>query len=257
MSQVMARASFSRMMYYKNCPLAYKFKYIDKIAPLERPQKKDKKGNPLPHANERGSMIHEAMDDYINDRRQDIIPELLDIQDNIVWAKDIMQKIPERVSTEQKWYFDPDWNPIEHDDPNTHPVDYQALIIIDLMVFNEDFNAADVIDLKSGKRAYNEQKHAKQLQFYSVGAVKKFPILENLNTQLWYCDLGLIHPKKLTRFQASNFTRYWEELMDEMATDITFTPRSNRYSCRFCEYGPKEHSNQWVNKTGDCSCGVA
>jgi len=243
-------------MYYRNCPLAYKFKYIDKIVPLERPVQKDKKGNIKPHANERGSMIHQAMDDYINQRRPDLIPELLNIKDSIEEAKQLKIDDPERVVTEQKWYFDPDWNMIEWDDPDSHPPEYHALIIIDLIIFDENFTSARIIDLKSGKRAYNEQKHAKQLQFYSVGAIYKYPMLERLSTELWYCDLELIHPKKLTKFQANNFRQFWDDSMDEMAMDTEFKPRACRHSCKFCEYGPEEHSNQWLNKTGDCSVGV-
>lgn len=251
----MARASFSRLQFYKNCPKAYNFKYNLKIEELDRPVMLDKQGNPKPHANERGSTIHEAMDDYINARRDDLIPELLDIKDEVNAARALKTANPAQVVTEQKWFFDELWNMIEVPPNQTFPEKYHLVIIIDLLIFNKDFTSCQVIDLKSGKRYRNEVKHAKQTQLYAVATAIRYPDLKNLVTELWYCDLGLIHTKPFTGQQALAFKRYWDNEMSEMADDVLFDHKAAQNTCMFCAYGPTEHSNKWVNKTGDCTDG--
>lgn len=251
----MARASFSRLQFYNNCPKAYNFKYNLKIAELERPVLLDNKGNPKPHANVRGSMIHEAMDDYINAKRDDLIPELLDIKDEVNEARTLKSLNPEQVVTEQKWFFDENWNNIPVPEGQDFPEKYHLVIIIDLLIFNKSFTEAQVIDLKSGKRYRNEIKHAKQTQLYAVAAATKFPNLAKLVTELWYCDLGLRHTKPFTRNQALAFKENWDNQMVEMAEDVLFEHKAAPNTCMFCAYGPEVHSNKWVNKTGDCTDG--
>lgn len=251
----MARASFSRLQFYKNCPKAYNLKYNLRLPELERPVMLDRQGNPKPHANERGSIIHEAMDDYINSKRNDLLPELLDIGEEINEARALKTKCPDRVITEQKWFFDEEWNSIFPEEGKEFPEHYHLVIIIDLLIFSHDFKKCQVIDLKSGKRYRNEVKHAKQTQLYAVATAIKYPDLENLVTELWYCDLGLIHTKPFTNQQALAFKRFWDNEMAEMSEDVLFDHKAASNTCMFCAYGPTEHSNKWVNKTGDCTDG--
>lgn len=265
-NELMARASYSRLAYYKNCPQAYRFKYIDKLATLQAPEQKDRQGNVKPPAWQRGSAIHQAMDDYINSRTDKLRPELYDLRYEINEARELKISNPDRVLTEQNKYFDLDYNLIDMDalspeeksvtsggDPC--PLDYHVLVIIDLLIFNEDFTEAKVIDLKSGKE--HAVKHMSQTQLYALFTAMEYPDIEMLTTQLWYCDKsGKITSKEYSREKILKYFNFWHRSINLMHTDTKLRAKPHESNCMFCEYGPKIFSNKWVNKTGDCSLGL-
>lgn len=264
-SEPMSRASFSRLEYYNNCPLAFKYKYVDKIAPLSGPEQYDKDGNVKPPAWQRGSIIHQAMDDYINGVRDDLIPELKSLSMEINNAKKLKQTDPDRVLTEQNKYFDLNYELIDMDslpeDQKTvhphsgdiQPLNYHVLVIIDVLVFNEDFTEATVIDLKSGKRNNNEVKHKKQTQLYALFTSIEYPQVQNLVTQLWYCDLsGYVHQEEYTKDKILEYFNFWDRKVMQLLNDTDHLARPSEKSCFFCEYGLPQHSNKWVNKLGRC-----
>lgn len=229
-------------MFYANCPLAFKFKYQDKIPELPRPAPK-KKGE---HANDRGSRIHQAADDYINSVRDDLIPELQRYAQDFKEVRQLKTDQPDMVHTEQRWKFDPEWLPDNNED-------YELIVIIDIFVFSPGKKHARVIDIKSGKRYNNEVKHAQQTQLYQLTSFRKFPELENITAELWYVDQK--HGPNITDFTAQQGLRFitsWQRRVSTMANDTKLKARPHETACKFCVYGKKEHSNDWVNKTGDC-----
>lgn len=258
----MAQASYSRLDYYKNCPLAFKFKYVDRLAPLQEPEHKDKFGNVKPPGWQRGSIIHQAMDDYINSRTNVLRPELYDLRFELNEARQLKIDEPERILTEQNKFFDFDYNLIDMDaltddekgvtsagDPC--PSNYHVLVIIDLLIFNEDFTHATIVDLKSGK--VYPVKHAAQTQLYALFTAMEYPQVENVTTQLWYCDQsGKIVAKDFTRERILMYFNFWHRSISRMHKDYKFLPSPHEQHCFFCEWGKKEHSNKWKNKTGNC-----
>ena len=258
----MAQASFSRLDYHNNCPLAFKFKYVDKRVPLDAPEQKDRFGNVKPPAWKRGSIIHQNMDDYINKRTDILLPELFDLRFEIEEAKNLKAEYPERVLTEQNKYFDLDYNLIDLDslpedqksitsggDPC--PLHYHLLIIIDLLIFSEDFKHAYVIDLKSGKEY--PVKHGSQTQLYGLFTAIEYPEVETITTKLWYCDkAGLTRTKEFPRDKIMKYFNFWDRKINAMHTDNVFRPNPHEKNCMFCNWGLERHSNKWVNKDGSC-----
>lgn len=263
--KVCARASFSRLEYYNTCPQAFKYKYIDKLQPLSAPKMLDENGNEKPPAWFRGTVIHQAMDDYINGVRDDLIPELYSLKPDIEEARILKKKDPKRVLTEQNKYFDEDYNIIDMDSLSEDeksvtsggdpcPKEYHALVIIDLLIFNEDFTEARVIDLKSGKRNGNEVKHQKQTQMYALFISIEYPNVQNFITEIWYCDLhGLTVVKDYTKEKIQVYFNYWDRCIMQMKNDTNYFSKPHEKSCFFCEWGLQEHSNKWVNKLGKCT----
>jgi len=262
----MARASYSRLAYYNNCQYAYKLKYIDKVPPLDGPVQKDRQGNIKPPAWQRGSVIHQAMDDYINGKEERLLPELYDLRTEIDDARKLKTEYPDRVLTEQNKYFDTDFNLIDMDKLSEEektvtsggdpcPLEYHALIIIDLLIFNEDFKHATIIDLKSGKE--HPVKHGSQTQMYALFTSLEYPEVKNFTTQLWYCDQsGKITQRMYSKHDIQAYFNFWNTRISAMANDEAFYSRPSETACMFCEYGPEKHSNKWVNKTGTCSEGM-
>lgn len=258
----MAQASFSRLDYYQNCPLAFKLKYVDKLVPLDAPVMKDRQGNVKPPAWKRGSVIHQAMDDYINSRTDILRPELYDLRFEINEARELKKTEPDRVLTEQNKFFDLDYNLIDMSklspsemsvtsagDPC--PINYHVLIIIDLLIFSKDFKHAIVIDLKSGKE--HPVKHGSQTKLYALFTAVEYPLVENLTTQLWYCDQsGKIQAQDFTRKKILMMLNFWNRRIAAMHTDNTFTPNPHESNCMFCAWGLARHSNKWLNKNDTC-----
>lgn len=262
----MAQASYSRLAYYHNCPLAFKFKYVDKLPTLPSPVQKDRQGNIKPPAWQRGSVLHQAMDDYINSRTDILRPELFDLRFEIDEARELMKTDPARVLTEQNKFFDLDYNVIDMSklgpeevsvtsagDPC--PLHYHVLIIIDLLIFNEDFTHATVIDLKSGK--VHPVKHGSQTKLYALFTAIEYPKVENLTTQLWYCDQGgKIRAQDFTRKNILMTLNFWNRRIGLMHKDTVFTAQPHEQNCYFCSFKIKEFANKWINPTGDCQLGL-
>jgi hypothetical protein len=262
----MAQASYSRLSFYKNCPYAYKLKYVDKMPTNAAPVQKDRQGNVKPPAWQRGSRIHQAMDDYINSRTDALIPELQSLKHEINSARELMITDPKRVLTEQNKYFDLDYNLIDMDKLENDqksltsggdkcPLHYHVLIIIDLLIFNEDFTHATVIDLKSGKRRNNEVKHGQQTQLYGLFTAIEYPNLEIINTQLWYCDLsGQIIAKEYKRDDILLYLNFWDRSINKMHKDLEFIPNSAEPNCIFCEYKDPKYNTmkKYINPNGLC-----
>jgi len=261
---LMAQASFSRLSFYKNCPRAYKFKYVDKMPTLTDPEQLDNQGNIKPPAWQRGSVVHQAMDDYINGKIPNLIPELRDLAIEINDAKRLKEKDPKRVLTEQNKYFDLNYNLIDMDSLTDDqksvtsggdicPKNYHVLIIIDLLIFNEDFTHATVIDLKTGRKHGNEVKHGQQTQLYALFTAIEYPRIQTLQTQLWYSDQkGAISAKDFTRDNVLMYLNFWNRSIEQMHADNNFFPNPHEQNCMFCSYGLVNHSNKWISKTGDC-----
>ena len=241
-------SSFSRLKYYQDCPLAAKFKYVDKVTALPRPIADT---STKEHANDR---VHLAAEHYINDETDSLAPELMSFKNDFAEIRILKQAESDLIQTEQLWTCDADWTPTN---PKYDSEPYLR-VIIDIFVFKDkEKKHARVIDIKTGKIFGNEVKHAAQLQLYAVTAFTRFPELESVSAELWYVDKAKA-PKitPITRSQAKRFQIYWTNRMREMCSDTEFKPRPHARTCKFCEYGKQEHSNKWVNKTGDCQFSI-
>jgi len=264
------RASYSRLSVYKQCPKQYKLKYIDKLPEPDRPIQLDRSGKPKPSAAERGSWIHDSMDNYINKRPQypdqpnsppvALLPELFNIRAEVDELQQLKAEYPDQVHTEQKWYFDISpigWEEIIPEDiTNTANIDYSLLVIIDCMVIDNwtdpDYITARIIDLKSGKSYNNAAKHAAQLNMYAAAAAHKFPDIQEFSLELLYCDEGKHTKRNITRNHALTYGNYWEYEIDKMAKDKYFDARPTASNCRFCPRRDKDKPNRWLNGDGTC-----
>jgi len=246
-------ASFSRLGVYDECPRHYQYKYIDRVPEPERPEQHDKKGNIKPPAHVRGSWIHDQAEQYIHGKIHDSnLPyELMNIKPELRAARQQLEKLPETVITEQKWYSNELWMPIEP--PTEEHPGYYLITIIDCILFDPvDPTKARICDIKSGKRYNNESKHQRQLQLYALAAFHRYPDLYAVESELWYSDLGLIHKKYMTRPQILPQQTFWDNKIAAMQNDLFFVPKPSVKTCNFCPYGKKKHSNKWVNKSDHC-----
>lgn len=118
---------------------------------------------------------------------------------------------------------------------------------LDALVFLSDDHAL-AIDYKSGKRFGNEIKHGEQLQLYQLVTFLRYPKLERVTTELWYLDCDELTSQSFTRAQGLRFMKTWDRRGTALTTANSFPPNPNKFSCRYCMYGP------WG--TGHCKVGV-
>lgn len=236
--------SFSRLSFYKNCPYAAKLKYVDRRPELERPAPVRGKE----HANDRGSRIHSAAEEYINGDRDDLIYELTHFEDELEACRIMKSQHPDRVLAEELWLFDQNWVPTE--DQNK----IWLRVIADLQVWSHDRKHMWLVDIKTGKRDRNEVKHGQQLQLYQLAAFMRYPELETVTASLWYIDQNLRIDTPFTRERGLKYFPIWNNQAQYMCQDREFKAKPSEYRCRFCPYGGQD--NKWVKKTGDCEFGI-
>ena len=242
-TQTISAWSFSALSTFEACPYQAKLAKIDKIQPLPRP---------LPpggeHANDRGSRIHENFEHHIRNGVK-LTRELTPFKDDIEAIKPYFSD--GQVELEGLWCFDNAWRPVHERDFNN----IWLRVKLDAFIFLDEATAL-VVDLKTGKRFGNEVKHAAQCNLYQLAAFVRFPQLQKIYTELWYCDIDELARMEFTRNQGMKFLKGFNERGLLMTNTTEFKPKPNQKTCMFCPYGPSETSNKWVTKSGHCKYGV-
>lgn len=233
MTGMIDRWSFSRLQVYEACPHRARLAYAEKLPEIRRPD-----GN---KAADRGSRLHQAGEDFIKHRSDALIPELYNFREEFEHVRGLPA---DRVTSEQTWYFDEEWNPV------ALKKDAWLTVIIDLLVWASDYDAI-AVDYKSGKRYGNEIKHGQQLQLYQLATLLRYPDTETITTELWYLDQDELAAQSYKRRQGLRFFTGFDNRGKKMTTDVIFEAKPSQYACRFCPY--RSGMNKWVCGTGDCS----
>lgn len=189
------------------------------------------------HANDRGSRIHDAAEHFV-DGTGGFIAELRKFEPEFNHLKHLYAA--GKVSLEGEWGMDKEWN-------ITPWKTAWLRLKLDALVHASKTEAV-VIDYKSGKKFGNEIKHAEQTQLYALTTFLRFPELETVHAELWYVDVDDLTRMTYTRDQALRFRRSWNNRGTKLVTATEYPPNPNKFSCRWCPYGP--------GGTGHCAVGV-
>lgn len=227
--------SYSRLTDFESCKRKAFLKIVQKIPEPERPLPPGK----TEHANDRGTRVHNECENFVKGASS-YLP--FEAEKHFGTEIAMLRTLYEdgMVSLEGEWGMDENW-------VITEWAKAWHRSKLDAMVFWSDTHAS-VIDYKTGKKFGNEIKHGEQLQLYAVNAALRFPKLEVIETALWYLDLGEVTSRTLTRDQALRFKSNFDRRGRAMTTATAFPPNANRFSCKWCPYGPKG--------TGHCDVGV-
>jgi CRISPR/Cas system-associated exonuclease Cas4 (RecB family) len=227
--------SFSRLSIYEQCPYRAKLAFVDKIP---EPPRVLKPGQ-TEFANDRGTRVHEAAEFYVRGEAE-LIPELEAFSAEL---KELRKQYKAgKVSLEGEWGFDKDWTPVAWNSS-----DVWARVKLDALYFKSKTHAV-VIDYKTGKKVGNEIKHAEQTQLYQLATFIRYPEIMNIDVELWYLDKDDTSHMSFTRDQGLRFFKRFNDAGVKMTCAENFPKNRNKFSCRWCPYGPKG--------TGDCPDGV-
>lgn len=206
--------SYSRYADYKQCPLRFKLKHI---------QKMKEPGSP---AMQRGSDIHKEGENYLKakTRPKKVPATYANFKDEMtqLWGLNPL--------VEQQWGFTRQWSPT-----GWFGSDAWLRIVADVAVTYDD-NTGDLIDFKTGRKYDTNEE---QVELFSAGMFIKFPEMQHVTTRLWYLD---VDPKddnevirEYTRADFENIRKDWERKIIPMFKDKKFAPTPNA-KCRWCAF---------------------
>lgn len=227
MSNGITAWSYSRYSDYKQCPLRFKLKYIDKLPEPGSPQM------------QRGSDIHKEGELWLKKPSGKGKPARL--PDSYKHFKEEMEQLRGLAPlVEQQWGFTRQWTPT-----GWFGQDTWLRIICDVAVLYDD-DTAEVIDFKTGRKYDTNEE---QVELFSSGVFMKFPNVRHVTTRLWYLDQekdnevireygrepGMTNDNgdKLLSFE--EIRNDWEKKVVAMFKDKRFAPTPND-KCRWCSF---------------------
>lgn len=220
--------SYSALKVFEECPYR---SYISKVKKIPEPS------GP---AAERGTLIHQQAEDYVNGTLGEFPDTLNKFKSQFEELRELF--IDAKVELEGEWGFDINWQPCGWMEKATW-----ARIKLDALV-HQDEQSARVIDYKTGKKWGNEIGHAQQCLLYAIATFFRYPHIQFVQTELWYLDQNETTTKQWTREQAMQFTPNWHRRAIAMTTAEDFSPTPSKDSCRWCHYRKGEFP--------ECSWGV-
>lgn len=218
--------SFSRLMGYENCPYST---YLKKVM---------KAPDPSGPAAERGTRIHEHIENYIQCEHDDIKGLRLD---RGMKAVDLTPFLPlierlrtgyeqDKVEVEGDWGFTRDWQQTGFFAP-----DVWARVKLDAIEFDSP-TSATAFDWKSGRKFGNELKHNQQGMVYAIASFLRYPELEFVETSFEYLDQNERMTNKYTRSRAMLLKPMWDKRANRLTTATEFPPKPSMHACKWCAH---------------------
>lgn len=275
--------SYSKLTDFEKCKKYFWLKHDQRIPEPERPLPPGK----TEHANDRGTRVHQSCEDFVVGKTGQLCPEAeqhfgyhLDLL-RTMHADGLVSLEGEwGLNAEwESWGWNGDWVEIENDDELGLPVQKVKVLPakgqtdtvytvgqgrgksakhfmwelpwlrmkLDAMVMHDE-TTATVIDYKTGRKFGNEVKHGEQLQLYQLAAFMRYPQLQTVYAELWYLDQNEITSQRFSRSMGLQYRSKFGRRGHALTSCETFPPNPNKFTCRWCMYGP------WGS--ADCHVGV-
>lgn len=208
--------SYSRYADYKQCPLKFKLKHIDK---LKEP------GSP---AMQRGNTIHGIAESFVGirpDVKAKVPAELSNVAAEAKYLRE------NDAIVEVAWGFTAAWAWTGREGWFGSDVWLRAKA--DAHVLYDD-NTALLIDWKTGKKYETNEE---QVELFALAAFMRYPALTDVDTRLWYTDIADDNEvrREYSRKDAARIQKDWSRKITPMFADRMFAPRPND-RCKWCHF---------------------
>lgn len=217
--------SWSRLSDYRQCPLKFKLKYLDKNPKF----KEDESASP--HL-VRGKNVHAALENYVvqmtsNGELEVKITSLPEVEATKPFVNRFLENY-EQVIPETQIAVNPNWQRIEWFDREAY---YRA--IYDLIAINP--LDVVIVDYKTGKmRDYDGGPNGMGQLHLSAGiATALWPSVEKITTVYAYVDHKKTMPKTFTQEDGEKIRKHFAEEYDQVNSDSAFKPKVNEF-CKWC-----------------------
>ena len=211
--------SYSRLSCYEKCPKQAEFKFVKKYK---------EPGSP---AMDRGKDMHKLCEEYIRGRFDELPKELREFEEAFVKLKELHEL--GQVTCESDWAITKDWDQTGWFDNDTW-----GRAKVDAFVYDEgNSKEARVIDFKTGRYEGNQEAHKEQCELYGGIALKRYPELEKIITEMWYLDHGKIDRYIYTQ-ESINIKRDKIHIRAVEMTEATeFPAKPSKWKCKWCYFG--------------------
>jgi CRISPR/Cas system-associated exonuclease Cas4 (RecB family) len=231
--------SYSRYSDYKECPLKFKLKHIDRIK------------EPPSAAMEKGIAVHKMAEDYIKGvacidldgkklKLGQCPGELTGLKDELDRLKKLYKRKTLPMIIEDQWGFDSNWSEAAWDDwtgcwlrVKLDEAHYEVV---------EGVHYLYIRDWKTGKMSpYKNAEYMEQLELYALVALI-MSVQENVIVvpEIGWTETGEFYPAEHERVTYSRedvprLKAEWEKRVRPMFNDKTFPPKPN-HSCKWCYF---------------------
>ncbi len=220
------RWSYTMLKTYEECPLKYRFKYVDRLPQGEKGA-----------AALRGIAIHKKSEDFINGKARKMPKELVSLEDEFKYMRQ------EKARAEKVYYFDDEWKTCDKKEA------WGIVKIDSLFTFEPKRSVIRlvVVDVKTGRpRDYVDQGRL----YVVVGmCADEHEDVDEGTYRFFYVDHGEVLPEKprvLPRRGLPAVKVEFHRRVDKMWKDKTFRAKPSAESCRWCDWkkskgGPCKH----------------
>lgn len=221
MSNSVTAWSYSRYADYKQCPLFFKLKHIDRIKP------------PGSAAMDRGSEIHKLGENYLKvpvGKKVEVPTEYWRFNEQMKQLRELSPRVELQLG------FNENWAPASGDSRDPYgwfAKDVWLRIVCDVDVRYED-HTADIIDFKTGKKYDTNEE---QVELFSTAPFMEDPKITHVTTRLWYLDADTDNEviREYTRKDFETIKKDWVKKVRPMFADRRFAPKPNQ-KCRWCHF---------------------
>lgn len=233
--------SFSKIQVYKQCPNKFNLSYIQKIKYYNESL-----------ALEKGSFLHQQIEDYFNDEitlfnfklhNTSQIQELNTLSSGIIESSKIKTITKYKNNPRFKIYIE-DSLGFELQNKQLKVINYKKSSVmfkgfIDFYMLDSKTNTGIIIDWKSGKVPQKQYTNNTQLKLYGLYIFLKYPNINNIKIQFYYLEHDFTKEWILTRNCSNDIQDKLLNDINEIETDVTF---NKKYSplCRYCDYFQRE-----------------
>jgi putative RecB family exonuclease len=241
--------SHSKLSTFESCPLKYKFKYIDKIAPEIKQTIEGFLGN----------KVHETLEWIYKQVLENITPELDDIVKHYIelWNKDFNEEIKiANNDFNSEFYFNQGIKFLIDYFVNNYPFKdntlalekkiiikldkegrYQLQGYIDRITCDKETGLYEIHDYKTGLSLKTQEDLDKdrQLALYSIGLKDLFDNVKDINLIWHFLAFNKKMISKRTEDQLKELIQEIIFLIDKIESTKNFEPRQG-ILCNWCEF---------------------
>jgi CRISPR/Cas system-associated exonuclease Cas4 (RecB family) len=215
--------SYSRISDYRQCPLKFKFKYVDKSAKFKEDEGKS------PHLI-RGGNVHKALETYILQKKigEEVrISSLPEVESTKPFVDKLFTMYSEIVP-ESQIAVNNNWQQVEW-----FAKDAYMRAIFDVIALNS--NQVFIGDFKTGKMHdyAGSMEHPGQLHLSAAIALKLFPKIPTVQTAYLYVDHKKIINLEFDRDQGDEISAKFDDEHKQINSDTEFKPKINDF-CKWC-----------------------
>lgn len=240
--------SHSRLSTFENCPLQYKFRYIDKI----KPDFENSIEGFL------GTKVHDTLEWIYKQVKNNFIPNLDLILEYYIgsWNKDYNNGIKIVKDLDSKHYFELGIKFLIDYFSSHHPFQdgtletekkifidldsegkYKIIGFIDRLVYNKETNIFEIHDYKTSNflKSQEELDKDRQLALYSLAIKKDFPQAQDIHLIWHFLAFNKKIISKRTEEELDNLKQEIIQLINKIESTTEFPPKPSML-CKWCSY---------------------